>query len=178
MQELHHVAKVSKATQWKPGVSGNPAGKPIGTRYAFSQVCPRFRARLTGRGIGPRALSRLLRKSARGCQGKQWSAQIFNYAGIDSRHHRGHRVRKYHLSRSVSPTIRAPSPNCAPGPLPSCGYAGAEDTVAIECLVCSTPFAARDDKFVFKYFLLRTANRKNGSWQRHALLADRQEPAG
>ena len=37
MQEPHHVAKVSKATQWKSGVSGNPAGKPIGTRYAFSQ---------------------------------------------------------------------------------------------------------------------------------------------
>jgi hypothetical protein len=27
-------------------------------------------------------------------QGKQSSAQIFNYAGIDSRHHSGHRVRK------------------------------------------------------------------------------------
>ena len=37
MQEPHHVTKVSKATQWKPGVSGNPAGKPIGTRHAFSQ---------------------------------------------------------------------------------------------------------------------------------------------
>jgi hypothetical protein len=61
----------------------------------------RLRARV------PRALSRLLRKSARGCQGKQSSAQTFNYAGIDSRHHSGHRVRKYHLSRSVSPTIRA-----------------------------------------------------------------------
>ena len=48
----------------------------------------------------------------------------------------------------------------------------------LECLVCGAPFAARDDKFVLKYFLLRTANRKNGSWQRHALLADTQEPAG
>ena len=53
MQEPHHVAKVSKATQWKPGVSGNPAGKTH-----CHQICiqpgfyPRFRARLTGRGIG------------------------------------------------------------------------------------------------------------------------------
>ena len=37
MQEPHHVTKVSKSPQWKPGVSGNPAGKPIGTRHAFSQ---------------------------------------------------------------------------------------------------------------------------------------------
>ena len=48
----------------------------------------------------------------------------------------------------------------------------------IECLVCGAPFAARDDEFVLKYFLLRTANRKKRSWQRRALLADTQEPAG
>jgi hypothetical protein len=30
----------------------------------------------------------------------------------------------------------------------------------IECLVCGAPLAAREDEFVLKYFLLRTANRK------------------
>src|SRR6476660_3990513 len=32
-----NLSKVSKPTQWKPGQSGNPAGKPPGTRTAFSQ---------------------------------------------------------------------------------------------------------------------------------------------
>jgi hypothetical protein len=48
----------------------------------------------------------------------------------------------------------------------------------IECLVCTTPFAARNDEFVLKYFLLRKANRKKWTWQRRALLADTQEPVG
>jgi hypothetical protein len=30
------------------------------------------------------------------------------------------------------------------------------------CLVCGAPLAAREDEFVLKYFLLRTANRKKG----------------
>ena len=109
MQEPHHVTKVSKATQWKPGVSGNPAGKPIGTRHAFSQGFIRISrssdrkrdgklsARLRARA--PRALSRLLRKSARGCQGKQSSAQIFNYAGIDLPTSSLLRVRTHRLSQ-------------------------------------------------------------------------------
>jgi hypothetical protein len=32
-----HFAKVGKPTLWPPGKSGNPAGKPPGTRTAFSQ---------------------------------------------------------------------------------------------------------------------------------------------
>jgi hypothetical protein len=47
-----------------------------------------------------------------------------------------------------------------------------------KCLICGAPFAAHDDEFVLKYFLLRTANRKKRSWQRRPLLADTQEPAG
>ena len=31
------LAKVGKPTRWPPGQSGNPAGKPPGTRTAFSQ---------------------------------------------------------------------------------------------------------------------------------------------
>jgi hypothetical protein len=31
------LAKVGKPTRWPPGKSGNPAGKPPGTRTAFSQ---------------------------------------------------------------------------------------------------------------------------------------------
>jgi Family of unknown function (DUF5681) len=32
-----NLAKVGKPTRWPPGKSGNPAGKPPGTRTAFSQ---------------------------------------------------------------------------------------------------------------------------------------------
>ena len=32
-----NLAKVGKPTRWPPGKSGNPAGKPPGTRIAFSQ---------------------------------------------------------------------------------------------------------------------------------------------
>src|ERR1700723_2455362 len=32
-----NLAKVGKLTRWPPGQSGNPAGKPPGTRTAFSQ---------------------------------------------------------------------------------------------------------------------------------------------
>ena len=32
-----NLAKVGKPTRWPPGKSGNPAGKPLGTRTAFSQ---------------------------------------------------------------------------------------------------------------------------------------------
>ena len=32
-----NLAKVGKPTRWPPGLSGNPAGKPPGTRTAFSQ---------------------------------------------------------------------------------------------------------------------------------------------
>ena len=58
--------------------------------------------------------------------GKQSSAQIFNYAGIE-------------VKAGPKTTDRE-----------------------IECLVCGAPLAARDDEFVLKYFLLRTANRKKG----------------
>jgi hypothetical protein len=33
----HNLAEVGKPTRWPPGKSGNPAGKPPGTRTAFSQ---------------------------------------------------------------------------------------------------------------------------------------------
>src|SRR6202046_4412291 len=32
-----NLTEVSKPTQWKPGQSGNPNGKPVGSRQAFSQ---------------------------------------------------------------------------------------------------------------------------------------------
>ena len=32
-----NLAEVGKPTRWPPGKSGNPAGKPPGTRTAFSQ---------------------------------------------------------------------------------------------------------------------------------------------
>ena len=32
-----NLAKAGKPTRWPPGKSGNPAGKPPGTRTAFSQ---------------------------------------------------------------------------------------------------------------------------------------------
>ena len=62
MQEPHHVTKVSKATQWKPGVSGNPAGKPIGTRHAFSQGFIRDFA-LVWQEEGLEAVRKVARKS-------------------------------------------------------------------------------------------------------------------
>jgi hypothetical protein len=31
-----HITEISKAIQWKPGQSGNPNGRPVGTRQAFS----------------------------------------------------------------------------------------------------------------------------------------------
>lgn len=33
---MPHITEISKATQWKPGQSGNPNGRPVGTRQAFS----------------------------------------------------------------------------------------------------------------------------------------------
>src|SRR5215475_825440 len=33
----HNLAEVGKPTRWPPGQSGNPAGKPPGSRTAFSQ---------------------------------------------------------------------------------------------------------------------------------------------
>jgi hypothetical protein len=33
---VHQITEISKATQWKPGQSGNPNGRPVGTRQAFS----------------------------------------------------------------------------------------------------------------------------------------------
>ena len=62
MQEPHHVTKVSKATQWKPGVSGNPTGKPIGTRHAFSQGFIRDFA-LVWQEEGLEAVRKVARKS-------------------------------------------------------------------------------------------------------------------
>ena len=41
-----NLAKVGKPTQWPPGKSGNPAGKPPGTRTAFSQGFIAIRAGL------------------------------------------------------------------------------------------------------------------------------------
>jgi hypothetical protein len=32
-----NLAEVGKLTRWPPGQSGNPGGKPPGTRTAFSQ---------------------------------------------------------------------------------------------------------------------------------------------
>jgi len=62
VQEPHHVTKVSKATQWKPGVSGNPAGKPPGTRHAFSQGFIRDFA-LVWQEEGLEAVRKVARKS-------------------------------------------------------------------------------------------------------------------
>jgi hypothetical protein len=55
------------------------------------------------------ALSRLLRKSARGCQGKQSSAQIFDYAGIDSPDRRCYAFRLivYRRSRTTAEEPRS-----------------------------------------------------------------------
>jgi hypothetical protein len=33
---VHDLTEISKPTQWKPGRSGNPNGRPLGTRQAFS----------------------------------------------------------------------------------------------------------------------------------------------
>ena len=38
----------------------------------------------------------------------------------------------------------------------------------VPCRACGAPLAARDDEFVLKYFLLRTATRKK-LWQRRPL---------
>jgi len=62
VQEPHHVTKVSKSTQWKPGVSGNPAGKPPGTRHAFSQGFIRDFA-LVWQEEGLEAVRKVARKS-------------------------------------------------------------------------------------------------------------------
>jgi hypothetical protein len=45
--------------------------------------------------------------------------------------------------------------------------AGPETTTdrKVPCRACGAPLAARDDEFVLKYFLLRTAGRKK-SWQK------------
>jgi hypothetical protein len=31
-----HITEISEPTRWKPGQSGNPNGRPVGTRQAFS----------------------------------------------------------------------------------------------------------------------------------------------
>ena len=31
-----HITEISKPTQWKPGQSGNPSGRPVGSRQVFS----------------------------------------------------------------------------------------------------------------------------------------------
>ncbi len=33
---MSNITEVSRATQWKPGQSGNLNGRPVGTRQAFS----------------------------------------------------------------------------------------------------------------------------------------------
>ena len=33
---MPHITEISKATQWQPGQSGNPNGRPVGSRQAFS----------------------------------------------------------------------------------------------------------------------------------------------
>ena len=33
---MSNITEVSRATRWKPGQSGNPNGRPVGTRQAFS----------------------------------------------------------------------------------------------------------------------------------------------
>src|SRR6476646_5767235 len=47
-----NLAEVGKPTRWPPGKSGNPAGKPPGTRTAFfSRLYSRFRASLAEEGL-------------------------------------------------------------------------------------------------------------------------------
>jgi hypothetical protein len=36
---VHHLTQVSKATQWKPGQSGNLNGRPLGTRQRNNEIC-------------------------------------------------------------------------------------------------------------------------------------------
>ena len=33
---MPHITEISKATQWRPGQSGNPNGRPVGARQTFS----------------------------------------------------------------------------------------------------------------------------------------------
>ena len=33
---MPYITEISKATQWRPGQSGNPNGRPVGARQTFS----------------------------------------------------------------------------------------------------------------------------------------------
>jgi hypothetical protein len=57
-----NLAKVGKPTRWPPGQSGNPAGKPPGTRHAFSQGFIRDFA-LVWQEEGLEAVRKVARKS-------------------------------------------------------------------------------------------------------------------
>src|ERR1700731_1131279 len=57
-----NLAKVGKPTRWPPGKSGNPAGKPPGTRTAFSQGFIRDFA-LVWQEEGLEAVRKVARKS-------------------------------------------------------------------------------------------------------------------
>ena len=50
-----NLAEVGKPTRWPPGQSGNPAGKPPGTRTAFSQDFIRDFALVWARGLSGRS---------------------------------------------------------------------------------------------------------------------------
>ena len=57
-----NLAEVGKPTRWPPGKSGNPAGKPPGTRTAFSQGFIRDFA-LVWAGEGLEAVRKVAKKS-------------------------------------------------------------------------------------------------------------------
>ena len=57
-----NLAEVRKPTRWPPGQSGNPAGKPPGTRTAFSQGFIRDFALVWAEG-GLEAVRKVAKKS-------------------------------------------------------------------------------------------------------------------
>ena len=92
-----NLAKVGNPTRWPPGQSGNPAGKPPGTRTAFSQGFIRDFA-LVWAEEGLEAVRKVVKKSpeafvaiaARICPNdvrKQWASNL--YANVFSMEHRG-----------------------------------------------------------------------------------------